>query len=261
MLAVISPAKKLNLEPISVELKSTQPTFLADAAQLAEKAKTLEAADLQRLMSISEKLAQLNYERFQSFNTPFNETNASPAALTFNGDTYTGLDAPSLSSADLSYAQSHLGILSGLYGLLRPLDLMQPYRLEMGTRFENQRGKDLYNFWGTSLTEQINRLTEGHSDRSLINLASIEYFKAVKTKHLAGLLVTPVFKEIKGGKAKVVSFMAKRARGMMARYMIEARIEHPDGLKSFTSAGYRFQPAESDGSTLVFSRQQPEAKR
>jgi cytoplasmic iron level regulating protein YaaA (DUF328/UPF0246 family) len=257
MLAVISPAKKLNLEPVDVGLCPTQPRLLNEASILAKQAKQLSVDDLRSLMGISPKLAALNYDRFQSFSVPFTKENATPAALTFNGDTYLGLDAPSLSTADLEYAQEHLGILSGLYGLLLPLDLIQPYRLEMGASFGNPRGADLYSFWGDTLTEQLNSLTEDHENRTLVNLASNEYFKAVKPKKLAGPLVTPIFKEVKGGKARVISFMAKRARGMMARYIIEERVDIPEGLKRFKSAGYEFQAIESDDSRYVFSRPQP----
>lgn len=261
MLAVISPAKKLNLDPVDVELKPTQPRLLDDAAILAQQAKQLSAADLESLMGISAKLAKLNFERFQSFSLPFTSENAKPAALTFNGDTYVGLDAPTLTTADLVYAQEHVGILSGLYGLLLPMDLMQPYRLEMGTSFNNPRGANLYRFWGDSVTEELNGITAQHADRTLVNLASNEYFKAVNTKKLSGPLVTPVFKEEKEGKSRVISFMAKRARGMMARYLIEERIETPTGLKRFSTGGYRFQPSESDESRFVFSRPQPPPAR
>jgi uncharacterized protein len=261
MLAVISPAKKLNLDPVDIGLNPTQPRLLDDAAILAQQAKQLSATDLESLMGISPKLASLNFERFQSFTLPFTTENAKPAALTFNGDTYVGLNAPTLTSADLAYAQAHLGILSGLYGLLLPLDLMQPYRLEMGTSFKNPRGANLYRFWGDTVTDELNELTAGHADRTLVNLASNEYFKAVKPKKLGGPLVTPVFKEEKDGKSRVISFMAKRARGMMARYLIEERIETPAELKRFSAGGYRFQASESDESRYVFSRKQPPPAR
>jgi len=257
MLAVISPAKKLNLAPVDLGLTPTQPRLLDDATILAKQAKKLSPTDLQSLMGISPKLASLNYERFQAFSVPFTRENAKPAALTFNGDTYLGLDAPSLSTEDLAYAQDHLGILSGLYGLLLPLDLIQPYRLEMSTSLGNPRGANLYSFWGDRLTEQLNGLTENHADRTLVNLASNEYFKAVKPKKLHGPLLTPVFKEEKAGKSRVISFMAKRARGMMARYLIEERIDTVEGIASFTTAGYKFQPSESDSTRYVFSRPQP----
>ena len=205
-------------------------------------------------MGISEKLADLNHERFQLFSTPFTPDNAKPAALTFNGDTYTGLDAPSLSEADLNWAQNHLGILSGLYGLLRPLDLMQPYRLEMGTRMKNSRGGNLYELWGDRITRQISDRMANHADQTLVNLASNEYFKSVKTGELPGTVITPAFKEIRDGNAKMISFMAKRARGMMARFIVEGRLDRPEGMKDFTSGGYRYDPNLSTDTTWTFTR-------
>jgi hypothetical protein len=254
MLAVVSPAKKLDTTALERSLQPTQPSLLAEAERLASAAKKLKPADLQALMGISENLANLNHERFQQFSTPFTLDNAKPAALTFNGDTYTGLDANTLSEADLNWAQNHLAILSGLYGLLRPLDLIQPYRLEMGTRMENARGANLYAFWGERITEQINDRTTEHSDRTLVNLASNEYFKSVNTKALAGTVITPAFKEMRDGKAKMISFMAKRARGMMARYIVEGRLDRPEGLKDFTSGDYRYDAASSTDTTWTFIR-------
>lgn len=256
MLVLISPAKKLNFEDSAPFDTHTQPDFLDDSEDLVEEARTLTRADLSRLMKISESLADLNYRRFQSFSTPFDLGNAKQAALAFNGDTYTGLDAPSLSEEDFAFAQAHLRILSGLYGLLRPLDLMQPYRLEMGTKFQNRRGGDLYDFWGDSLTGAINETTSDHKDRTVINCASNEYFKAVKPKQLEGRLITPVFKEIKAGQAKVLGMFAKRARGMMARYIIQNRIETPDAIKDFSEGGYRYRPDLSTESDWVYTREQ-----
>ncbi|RED49827.1 peroxide stress protein YaaA [Aestuariispira insulae] len=254
MLALISPAKKLSFEETAPFETHSQPAFLDDCAKLANEARSLTRADLSRLMKISDSLADLNYQRFQDFSTPFTLANAKQAALMFNGDTYVGLDAPSLSEADFAYAQDHLRILSGLYGLLRPLDLMQPYRLEMGTRFKNSRGNDLYAWWGDSLTRAINDITASHKDGTVINCASNEYFKAVKTKELKTRLITPVFKEIKAGQAKVVGFSAKRARGMMARFIIQNRIEAPESIKDFKEGGYQFRPDLSNDNDWVFTR-------
>lgn len=254
MLAVVSPAKKLDISPTHRTLDLTQPALLDQASALAVTAKRLGPSDLQSLMGISEKLADLNHDRFQQFSTPFTPTNAKAAVLTFNGDTYTGLDAPTLTDADLEWAQGHIAILSGLYGLLRPLDLIQPYRLEMGTKLNTPEGRNLYEFWGNQITEQINERMTGHTNRTLINLASNEYFKSVKSPSLEGNVVTPAFKEIRDGQAKMISFMAKRARGMMARFIVENRIEAPEDLKSFTSGGYAYDPEMSSDTTWTFTR-------
>ena len=254
MLAVVSPAKKLDTSPINRSLDLTQPALLDQASALAGTAKRLGPADLQSLMGISEKLADLNHGRFQQFTTPFTPDNSKPAVLTFNGDTYTGLDAPTLTDSDLEWAQSHIAILSGLYGLLRPLDLIQPYRLEMGTKLETTKGRNLYEFWGDQITDQINERMKDHSNRTLINLASNEYFKSVRNPSLQGDVVTPAFKEIRDGQPKMISFMAKRARGMMARFIVENRIDTPEGLKEFTSGGYAYNPELSSGTTWTFTR-------
>ena len=240
MLAVVSPAKKLDFEMDAPEMVVSEPEFLDD---------------LMNLMGISENLADLNYQRFQHFSRPFDRTNAKPAIYAFRGDTYIGLDADTMDAKDIDWAEGHFRMLSGLYGLLKPRDLMQPYRLEMGTRLENPRGKDLYAFWGDKLSQQINAITKGHKDRSLINLASNEYFKSVKKDALEVPVITPVFKEVKVGVAKVISFSAKRARGMMARYMIDNRLESPEDLKSFDLDGYRYQNDLSNDNEWVFTRE------
>ena len=254
MLAVVSPAKKLDTSSLNRALPLTQPGLLEDTEALMRTTRGLKASDLQSLMSISENLATLNHERFQSFSTPFTVDNSKPAALMFNGDTYTGLDASTLSDADLTWAQDHLAILSGLYGILRPLDLIQPYRLEMGTRLKTDRGTNLYQFWGELITNQIAGRVEEHADQTLVNLASQEYFKSVKTASLPGATITPAFKEMRENGPKMISFMAKRARGMMARYIIEGRVDRPEGLKDFTSGGYTFDPEASTETTLTFIR-------
>jgi cytoplasmic iron level regulating protein YaaA (DUF328/UPF0246 family) len=254
MYALLSPAKKLDLDPTGTDLTTTLPALLEDSKTLAERLRSLSQGDLGKLMKLSDNLAALNHARYQNWAPPFTSENAKVAALTFAGDTYTGLDAPSLSAEDLDWSQAHIGILSGLYGLLRPLDLIQPYRLEMGTRLANQRGSNLYAFWGQSLSQTINARTAEHTDRSIINLASQEYFKAVKPKALTSAVITPSFKEVKKGQAKVVGFMAKKARGMMARHIVVNRIQDPADLKGFTAGGYSYQADSSTAQTWVFSR-------
>ncbi|GAB5479853.1 MAG: peroxide stress protein YaaA [Marinobacter nauticus] len=253
MLMIISPAKTLDYEsPLATETH-TQPDFLDDAWELIDQLKELEPHQVSNLMSISDKLGQLNAERFQSWHTPFTPDNARQAVLAFKGDVYTGLDAESFSSEDFSFAQKHLRILSGLYGLLKPLDLMQPYRLEMGTRFENTRGKDLYAFWGTKITDALNQLLAS-DDKVLVNLASNDYFKSVQKKHLDARLVTPQFKDWKNGQYKMISFYAKKARGLMCRYAIQNRITQADDLKGFNLDGYYFSEDQSDNNNWVFLR-------
>jgi len=256
MLAVLSPAKKLDFERAVAPLPPTEPVLAGDTVQLAKRVRKLKRQDIARLMGLSEALSELNYQRFQSFLDAPEGDAARPAALAFAGDTYVGLDAPSLSADDLTYAQQHLRILSGLYGLLRPLDRIQPYRLEMGTRLDTRRGADLYAFWGDRIAQALNDVFAGQEVPVLVNLASNEYFKAVDRKALKAPVLTCVFQEIRDGQAKVISFLAKRARGSMARYMITNRIDRPEGLKDFTTDGYRFQPDQSDQATFVFSRAQ-----
>ncbi|MCS5563826.1 peroxide stress protein YaaA [Marinobacter qingdaonensis] len=253
MLMVISPAKTLDYEsPLATETY-TQPDFLDDACELIDQLKELEPHEVSNLMSISDKLGQLNAERFRTWHTPFTPENARQAALAFKGDVYTGLDAESFSEDDFAFAQSHLRMLSGLYGLLRPLDLMQPYRLEMGTKFENKRGKDLYAFWGNIITDELNRLL-ANDDGVLVNLASNEYFKSVRKKALDARIVTPQFKDWKNGQYKMISFYAKKARGLMCRFAIQNRITQADDLKGFNLDGYYFSDEQSSGDNWVFLR-------
>ncbi|ROT99248.1 peroxide stress protein YaaA [Marinobacter sp. R17] len=256
MLMVISPAKNLDYESPLATQKYTQPAFLDDACELIDQLKTLEPHQVSNLMGISDKLGQLNAERYQQWHTPFSPDNARPAVLAFNGDVYTGLDAPSFDDRDFDFAQDHLRILSGLYGILRPLDLMQPYRLEMGTKFENKRGKDLYAFWGNKLTMALNDELADEG-QVLINLASNEYFKSVKKKELDGRIITPQFKDWKNGQYKMISFYAKKARGLMCAYAIKNRINDPEALKQFDSAGYYFSEEQSSGDNWVFLRDEP----
>jgi cytoplasmic iron level regulating protein YaaA (DUF328/UPF0246 family) len=257
MLALISPAKKLDFETDSPLSDHSQPDFIGDAEKLAKTARKLSRAELASTMKLSDKLADLNFQRFRDFKPPFDLSNAKQAALVFNGDTYVGLDAPTLSEKDMAYAQDHLRILSGLYGVLRPLDLIQPYRLEMGARFNAPGNTDLYGFWDGRLADAINDATAGHKDNTVINLASNEYFKAVDAKRLAGKVITPAFKEIKDGQARMLGLFAKRARGAMARFMIKKRIETPAGLKKFNDGGYEYREDLSDGTNWVFTRPQP----
>lgn len=253
MLMIISPAKTLDYEsPLATETH-TQPDFLDDACELIDQLKELEPHQISNLMSISDKLGQLNAERFQSWCTPFTADNARQAVLAFKGDVYTGLNAESFSEEDFAFAQNHLCILSGLYGLLKPLDLMQPYRLEMGTRFGNTRGKDLYAFWGTRITEALNHRL-ANDDKVLVNLASNEYFKSVQKKQLAARLITPQFKDWKNGQYKIISFYAKKARGLMCRYAIQNRITQAEDLKGFNLDGYYFSEDQSDSNNWIFLR-------
>lgn len=257
MLVVISPAKKLDFESENFASSSDVPRMLDQAEMLAKKAKRLRAADLKAMMGISDALAELNVARFKAFETPFTPANARPAIDAFKGDVYIGMDAPTMSGEDRKYANERIRILSGLYGLLRPLDLMQAYRLEMGTKFVTRRGKDLYAFWGNRISKALNEDFEGDEDPVLVNLASGEYFKAVQQKALKARVITPVFKEVKDGNARVISFLAKKARGMMARYIVDGRINDVAELKAFDREGYQYDSAASTATEWVFSRPQP----
>ncbi|MDR3098576.1 MAG: peroxide stress protein YaaA [Paraburkholderia sp.] len=260
MIIVLSPAKSLDYDtPAHIETH-TIPDFVDDAAELIDGLRRLSPHQIGSLMSISDPLARLNFQRYADWSTHFSQTNAKQAVLAFNGDVYEGFDARSLTHADLDYAQQHVRVLSGLYGVLRPLDLLQPYRLEMGTRFENARGKDLYAFWGEHITHALNAQLELNQEKTakgarvLVNCASNEYFKAVKPKQLTAPIITPVFEDWKGGRYKIISFHAKRARGLMARYAVENRIAEPEALKGFDMEGYAFDAQASNDSTYVFRR-------
>ena len=253
MLTVISPAKKLDYSSSLSAAAHTQPALLKHSQELLEGLKKLSPQGVCKLMGLSDKLGALNYERFQEWSAPFNEQNARQAVLAFKGDVYQGLGADSMSNAELQWAQDHLRILSGLYGLLRPLDLMQAYRLEMGTKFANQRGGDLYSFWDGIITAELNeQLTD--ADAVLLNLASNEYFKAVKQKNIRARIVTPVFMDSKDGKYKIISFFAKKARGLMAAFIIKGKITDVEDIKNFDSDGYSFNSALSEGDRWVFTR-------
>jgi len=252
MLVVISPAKTLDFEtPARTNIAST-PVFLEDSQVLVERMRELAPADIAKLMKISDKLAVLNSTRYETWSLPFTANNAKQALLAFKGDVYTGLGAETLTPKQDEYAQQHLRILSGLYGVLKPLDLMQPYRLEMGTKLSNARGKDLYQFWGDKITNSLNDELERND--VLINLASNEYFKSVQPKKLNARIITPVFKDTKNGAQKIISFYAKKARGLMTRYIIENNIDNAEALKDFDVAGYQFEASQSSENEWVFTR-------
>jgi cytoplasmic iron level regulating protein YaaA (DUF328/UPF0246 family) len=259
MLFVLSPAKTLDFTPAPDGLPVTRPDMGSDTKALAAVARKLKATDLRRLMDISEDLATLNVARFKAFQPKGAEGDV-PAALAFAGDVYNGLDARHMSEADLAWAQDHVRILSGLYGLLRPLDLIQPYRLEMGTRLATDRGATLYDFWGDKPAKALNKAAADHADKALINLASQEYFGAVDARALKLPVIACAFKEEKDGEARIVSFFAKQARGLMARFATINRIEKRDDLKAFDLAGYRYNKALSSETDWVFTRPQPELK-
>ncbi len=254
MLIVLSPAKSLDFETPAHIADFSQPDCLDQSQVLIERLRELAPHDLASLMGISDQLAALNFSRNQSWSRPFSLANAKQAVLAFNGDVYEGLDAQSLSAEVLRYAQDHLRILSGLYGVLRPLDLMQAYRLEMGTRLANARGRDLYAFWGGRLAESVNAAVQASGSPVLVNLASEEYFKAVGAKRVVGRLVQPVFEDWSNGNYKVVSFYAKRARGLMARYALINRVDDVEALKSFDDEGYVFDASAMEGDRWVFRR-------
>lgn len=256
MLIVVSPAKTLDYESPLATKKSTQPELIEYSKQLIDVCRKLTPADVASLMKVSDKIADLNVGRFQEWSETFTSENSRQAILAFKGDVYTGLDAQSLSEQDFDYAQQHLRMLSGLYGLLKPLDLMQPYRLEMGTKLANEKGSNLYQFWGNVITDKLNQAIAEQGDNVLINLASNEYFKAVKPKSLDAQVITPVFKDCKNGQYKVISFYAKKARGMMARYIIDNRIASVADLTKFDTAGYYFVEDESTPTELVFKREE-----
>ena len=256
MLTVISPAKRLDLEPVTLPgaMTPTAPDFAADAARLARVARGLSVAELRGLMDISEPLAVLNRDRFKTFAASPQPDQLHPAALMFAGDTYIGLEAKTLSEDALRWAQDRLRILSGLYGLLRPLDAIQPYRLEMGSKLATAKAADLYGYWGKRLAQALNAQAEALGTETLVNCASQEYFGAVDKGALKLRVITPVFLEDKAGDAKIVSFFAKQARGAMARFIAENRLTDPETVQDFDTGGYRFQPQLSDGDRWIFLR-------
>ena len=256
MLIVISPAKTLDFESPSNVSEFSQPSLLDHSEKLIDVLTTRSPLDIEKLMKISPKLAELNVERYHQWSRPFTNKNAKQAVLAFKGDVYTGLEAQHFSEDDFEYAQRHLRILSGLYGVLRPLDLMQAYRLEMGIKLENPRGKNLYEFWGETITDNINTQLAATDSEVLLNLASNEYFKSVKAKSVNGNIVTPIFKDWKNGKFKIISFYAKKARGIMSSWVIKNQVNDLDTLLSFNGAGYEYSPENSDPLNPVFLRKE-----
>ncbi|RMG91058.1 MAG: peroxide stress protein YaaA [Zetaproteobacteria bacterium] len=252
MLIVLSPAKKLADHPARPPLGGTQPVFLDQAEKLVERLRNLDSFEIANLMNISIKLADLNVSRYQAWSRPFTPENAAPALFMFRGDVYQELDADTLTPEALHFAQQHLRILSGLYGLLRPLDLIQPYRLEMGTRLSTELGRTLYDFWGTRITDELNRSSE--EPRTLINLASNEYFKAIRPKYFDGRIITVHFKEAGPKGYRTVGLFAKRARGAMARFALEHAITEPEVLLDFNRNGYVFREDLSSDSDWIFTR-------
>jgi len=252
MRIVISPAKKLNTDAINPNILASTPLFLKQAQDLIDIIVEKDSFEVASLMKLSIKLADLTVSRFQKWHTPFTADNAKQAIFSFAGDVYQGLDASTFSESDLAFCQTHLRILSGLYGLLRPLDLMQAYRLEMGTRLVTNKGKNLYDFWGDRLTKQLNH--ELNNDETLVNLASTEYFKSIQPQSIACNIITPMFKENKAGTYKVIGIHAKRARGLMARYIIQNRITDIEAIKGFTSNGYAWNASLSNHQDWVFTR-------
>ncbi|QDF76138.1 MULTISPECIES: peroxide stress protein YaaA [Shewanella] len=256
MLILVSPAKTLDYETPASTQTFTMPTLLEHSEALIEVCRELTPADIASLMKVSDKIAGLNAARFAEWNKDFNLDNAKQALFAFRGDVYTGLDADTLSAQSLERAQKHLRILSGLYGLLRPLDLMQAYRLEMGTKLANPRGANLYQFWGDIVTTEVNKALAEQGDDILVNLASNEYFKSVKPKQIQGQVITPIFKDKKNGQYKVISFFAKKARGMMVRYMLDNNVSRYEDLLKFDTAGYYYSEADSSVNEPVFLREE-----
>ncbi len=260
MLAVISPAKTLDFDSACPAHCPTQPDFLPEAEELITILRKKTRPQLSELMSISDKLADLNFQRYKSWQRPFSEDNARAALLAFKGDVYTGFELEKYGDDEFAFSQKHLRILSGLYGLLRPLDLIQPYRLEMGTKLKSKKGKDLYSFWAETITPAVSAAISDSGSDCLVNLASNEYFSSVRQADLGAEVITPIFKDLKNGKYKIVSFYAKKARGMMCDYMITKQITDPKKLKKFNTAGYAYNAELSEGNDWVFTRDQPPAK-
>lgn len=256
MITVLSPAKTLDYDTQKLTKKHSLPEFLDDSQELIDQLAKMTKPKVGKLMGISDKLAELNVSRYKSWQTPFTTENAKQSLLAFKGDVYQGFQCDQWKAADFTFAQKHLRILSGLYGLLRPLDLMQPYRLEMGTKLKTKRGRDLYDFWGDSITESLNVAIKTSRSTAFVNLASNEYFSSVNAEDISVPIVTPVFKDEKNGKYKIISFFAKKARGLMANWIIEDRVKEPAELKKFKVGGYKFAKAESSDLTLTFLRKE-----
>ena len=254
MLIVVSPAKTLDYDTPPKTQKFTIPDYLDDSAELIHRMRELSSLDISELMKVSTKIADLNFDRFEAWNKKFTQKNAKQAVLAFKGDVYTGLDAENFTAKDFTFAQKHFRMLSGLYGVLRPLDLMQAYRLEMGTRLSTDRGKNLYEFWGDEVTEGLNAQLKAIKSKYLINLASNEYFKVVRPKVLKAEIITPAFKELKNGDYKMIGVYAKKARGLLSRYIIQNQLSDIEDIKSFDMDGYKFNKKVSEGNNWVFTR-------
>jgi cytoplasmic iron level regulating protein YaaA (DUF328/UPF0246 family) len=254
MLTVISPAKTLDFDTPTVTDAFTQPVHLTQSRKLIRRMRQLSGQELAKLMHVSGNIADLNQQRFKKWKTPFNPENARQAIFAFKGDVYIGLDAYSMTAQNVDFAQAHLRILSGLYGVLRPLDLMQAYRLEMGTRIDTDSGNNLYQFWDGRITKTLNQELKQSGSSSLINLASNEYFKSIKAKLLKAEVITPTFKDYNKGSYQVIGFFAKKARGLMARYLIDNEIDNPADLKDFSADGYAFNKTMSNSHEWVFTR-------
>ena len=256
MITVLSPAKKLSNECCSDTENPQSPQFLNQSEELVTQLKQMDPVDLMSLMGISENLATLNWERMQAWNKSFKPDNSREAVYSFKGDTYIGLNVETLGSDDLQFAQDNIRILSGLYGILRPLDLIMPYRLEMGTKLKNRLGNNLYEYWNDTLAHSFNKELNSHGRNVVINCASVEYFKSIDRPALGAKVITPQFKEIKEGKLRMISFFAKKARGMMARFIIQSRIENEKDILSFNLGGYSYDPSLSTPFMPVFTRPQ-----
>jgi len=254
MLIVISPAKTLDYETQAVTKKHSTPDYLSHSQQLINRVRQYSELDIAEIMNVSLKIAALNFERFEKWHVPFTAKNAKPAVLAFKGEVYTGLQAETLSAADFTFAQKHLRILSGLYGLLKPLDLMQAYRLEMGRKIENDRGKNLYEFWGDIITDGLNQQLKKNRSDKLINLASTEYFKSVRPKKLDADIITPTFKDYKNGEYKMLGVYAKRARGTLSRFIIQNKLKDVEHIKDFAEDGYQYNASLSTNNEWVFTR-------
>ncbi len=254
MITVLSPSKKLNFKHQDAVSLFTQCDFIESAQELVNKAKNLTSQDLKDLMKISDSLADLNKDRFNSWSLPFNKENAKQAILAFDGGVYSGLEAETFNQQDLDFAQEHLRILSGLYGVLKPLDLIQPYRLEMGTKFQNKKGKNLYDFWSYDVTNNLNKEIKSHDNKTVLNCSSNEYFNVIDKKLLNGNVLNTVFKEYRDGELKFISFNAKKARGLLAKFVINNKITRNKDLKDFDLENYKYDLSLSDKSTFVFTR-------
>jgi len=254
MIIILSPSKTMNFEDQVTATKYSSPVFQREAQTLVQTLQQFKPEDIKKLMDVNDKIAELNYQRFQEFDLSFTPSSGRQALLAYRGDVYAGLDIANYSEQDLKFAQEQVRIISGLYGLVRALDVIQPYRLEMSNKLENPQGKDLYTFWGHKITDQIRKELQEHQNQILVNLASNEYYKAIDQDQFKQQLVTPVFKEYKDGKYKTIAIYAKKARGMMTDYIIQNKIEDPEGIKGFDYEGYQFNADLSSDREWTFTR-------